>query len=196
MDGYGRLLCFLNVNEPDRARRPEDYSLRALRAGLAVPYFIWPNIDPFRGTSSILDAVIAPGTANHVADSTPALRRARDFVKQARANGGANTVFDPNNPLRFEAFEVRYLGRRDVPNRAVIDMSRNDNVILQPQHYFHPMRKINYSFPRVHPAVRLARMASRGWFPGWTVRPQPTSAEPVSKQILRRQIRRWWWRSA
>lgn len=39
MDGYGRLLCFLNVSEPDRARRPEDYNLRMLRAGLAVPYF-------------------------------------------------------------------------------------------------------------------------------------------------------------
>ena len=43
MDGYGRLLCFLNVSEPDRARRPEDYNLRMLRAGLAVPYFIWPT---------------------------------------------------------------------------------------------------------------------------------------------------------
>jgi hypothetical protein len=45
-------------------------------------------------------------------------------------------VFTPANPLRFEAFEVRYLGRREPPNRAVIDLSRDDDVILRPQSYF------------------------------------------------------------
>ena len=62
MDGYGRLLCFLNVREPDRARRPENYNLRILRAGLAVPCFIWPNIDPFLRASSFMQAAGGPGT--------------------------------------------------------------------------------------------------------------------------------------
>ena len=62
VDGYGRLLCFLNVREPDRARRPENYNLCILRAGLAVPCFIWPNIDPFLRASSFMQAAGGPGT--------------------------------------------------------------------------------------------------------------------------------------
>ena len=58
VDGYGRLLCFLNVREPDRARRPKNYNLRILRAGLAVPSFIWPNIDPFLRASSFMQATV------------------------------------------------------------------------------------------------------------------------------------------
>jgi hypothetical protein len=45
-------------------------------------------------------------------------------------------VFDPAKPLRFEAFDVRYFGRNELPSRAVIDLSRNDDVIHLPQHYF------------------------------------------------------------
>jgi len=167
-DSYGRFLAFINRNQLSPtvpSPRPLPYNERMLEGGAALPYFIWPNIDPFRGSSSILDAVITPGTANHVADSTPALRRARDFVKRARANGRANTVFDPNNPLRFEAFEVRYLGRREVPNRPVIDMSRNDNVILQPQHYF---RIPNAEDRLFIPPAFIQLFVSRGWrLEGW-----------------------------
>ncbi|MGZ9020237.1 MAG: hypothetical protein ACXW3S_09805 [Rhodoplanes sp.] len=85
MDGYGRLLCFLNVNEPDRARRPEDYNLRALRAGLALPYFIWPNIDPFLRTGSVTGAAGAPRPLRQaIADS----RSLRIAGGPCRANRG------------------------------------------------------------------------------------------------------------
>ena len=167
-DSYGRFLAFINRDQPspnNPGPRPLSYNERMLERGAALPYFIWPNIDPFRGSTSIVDTVIAPGTANHVANATPALRRARDFVRQARANRRANTVFDPNNPLRFEAFEVRYLGRRDVPNRAVIDLSRNDNVILQPQHYF---RIPNAEDRLFIPPAFVQLFVSRGWrLEGW-----------------------------
>lgn len=167
-DSYGRFLAFINRDQPNAntpAPRPHSYNERMLERGAALPYFIWPNIDPFRRTSSIVDAVIAPGTANHLANSTPALRRARDFVAQARAAARPNTVFDPANPLRFEAFEIRYLGRREVPNRAVIDLSRNDNVILQPQHYF----RIPHAEDRLFiPPAFVQLFVSRGWrLEGW-----------------------------
>ena len=167
-DSFGRFLAFINRNQPNANNpgpRPLPYNERMLENGAALPYFIWPNIDPFRDSSSLLDAVIAPGTANQVAETTPALRRARDFVRQARANGNVNTVFDPANPLRFEAFEVRYLGRREAPNRAVIDLSRNDNLILQPQHYF---RIPNAEDRLFIPPAFVPLFVSRGWrLEGW-----------------------------
>jgi len=163
-DSFGRFLAFINRNQPN-GPRPPSYNERILENGAAFPYFIWPNIDPFRDSTSLLDAVIAPGTANQVAQTTPALRRARDFVRQARANGSVNTVFDPANPLRFEGFEVRYLGRREAPNRALIDLSRNDNLILQPQHYF---RIPNAEDRLFIPPAFVPLFVSRGWrLEGW-----------------------------
>jgi hypothetical protein len=164
-DTYGRFLAFINRNQPkanDPAPRPLSYNERMLENGAALPYFIWPNVDPFRQVS-ILDAVMAPGTANSVAEASPSLRRAREFVRQARANGIG--VFDAANPLRFEAFEVRYLGRREVPNRAVIDLSRNDSVILQAQNYFripHPEDRLFI------PPAFVPLFVTRGWrLEGW-----------------------------
>ena len=159
-DSYGRFLAFINRNQPNANNpgpRPLSYNERMLERGAALPYLIWPNIDPFR-SSSLLEAVIAPGTANDVAQTTPALRRARDFVHQARAN--KRGVFDPANPLRFEAFEVRYLGRREPPNRAVIDLSRNDDVIFRPQSYFLIPNPEDRLF--IPPAF-VPLFVSRGW---------------------------------
>lgn len=164
-DTFGRFLAFINRNQPNPnspSPRPLSYNERQLEAGMALPYFIWPNIDPFR-SSTLLEAVIAPGTANDVAQTTPALRRARDFTRQARVNG--LSVFNLANPLRFEAFEVRYLGRREVPNRAVINLSRNDNVILGPQSYF---RIPNPEDRLFIPPAFVPLSVARGWrLEGW-----------------------------
>lgn len=165
-DTYGRFLAFINRDQPDAdnpAPRPLSYNERMLQSGASLPYFIWPNIDPFRTSSSLLDAVIAPGTANRVATETPALRRARDFVRQARADRAG--VFDAANPLRFEAFEVRYLGRREPPNRAVIDLGRDDDVILRPQSYFRIPHPEDRLFIPLH---FVPLFVSRGWrLEGW-----------------------------
>jgi endonuclease YncB( thermonuclease family) len=51
MDGYGRLLCYLNRDQPDKVKpapRPESYNERLLATGAVSPYFIWPNLDPYR----------------------------------------------------------------------------------------------------------------------------------------------------
>jgi hypothetical protein len=164
-DSNGRFLAFINRNQPDPnlpSLRPLPYNERILQTGAALPYFIWPNIDPFRDVS-LLDAVISPGMANKVAEATPALRRARKFVQQARLNGDG--VFNPANPLRFEAFEIRYLGRREAPNRAVIDLSRDEDVILRPQSYF---RIPNPEDRLFIPAPFIPLFVSRGWrLEGW-----------------------------
>jgi hypothetical protein len=165
-DSNGRFLAFINRNQPDANNpgpRPLPYNERMLQQGAALPYFIWPNIDPFRD-ASLLDAIIAPRTANQVAQATPALRRAREFVRQARVDRSG--VFNAANPLRFEAFEIRYLGRRQPPSRAVIDLSRNDDVILRPQSYF---RIPNPEDRLFIPPAFVPLFVSRGWrLEGWS----------------------------
>jgi hypothetical protein len=159
-DSFGRCLAFINRNQPNAntpSPRPLSYNERQLENGAALPFFIWPNIAPFR-QASILDAVFAPGTARQMADASDDLRRARDFVRQARTNSLG--VFHPTNPLRLEAFEVRYLGRREPPNRAIIDLSRNDDVLLQPQNYF---RIPNAEDRLFIPPHFVPMFVSRGW---------------------------------
>ncbi len=58
LDHFGRLLCYVH---PDQANVPADqrkasYNQRILEAGLASPYFIFPNVDPFRARGSLIDA--------------------------------------------------------------------------------------------------------------------------------------------
>jgi endonuclease YncB( thermonuclease family) len=159
-DRYGRFLAFLNRNQPDPnipGPRPRSYNERQLEAGRALPYFIWPNINPFREAATVPDAVPAPGTANVLAESGD-LKRARDAVKNARANGLG--VFSAADPLRFEAFEIRYLGRGEAPTRAVIDLSKNDTVMLRPQSYFtipHPEDRLFV------PSEFVPLFAAKGW---------------------------------
>ncbi len=164
-DTFGRFLAFINRNQPDSNNpvpRPLSYNERMLENGSSLPYFIWPNIDPYRN-SSILDAVFTPGTANELVQATTSLRRARDFVRQARNSGIG--VFNTTDPLRFEAFEIRYLGRRQPPSRAVIDLSQNDDVILRPQSYFHIQNPEDRLFI---PLQFVPLFVSRGWrLEGW-----------------------------
>jgi hypothetical protein len=159
-DRNGRFLAFLNRNQASPntpSPRPRTYNERQLQAGAALPFFIWPNINPFRDAETIADAVLRPRTANTVAE-TGDLKRARDFVKSARATNKG--VFNATDPLRFEAFEIRYLGRAEVPSRAVIDLSKNDDVILRPQSYF----KIPLPEDRLYiPPEFVPLFAAKGW---------------------------------
>jgi len=159
-DRYGRFLAFLNRNQANPntpSPRPRSYNERQLQAGAAMPFLIWPNVNPFRDADTIADAVLRPGTANTIAE-TGDLKRARDFVKSARATNKG--VFEAADPLRFEAFEIRYLGRAEVPSRAVIDLSKNDDVILRPQSYF----KIPNAEDRLFvPPEFVPLFAAKGW---------------------------------
>ena len=159
-DRYGRFLAFLNRNQSDPnipSPRPISYNERQLEAGQALPYFIWPNVSPFRQFATVPEAVPAPGTANVVANSG-GLKRAREAVKTARTNGLG--VFDTADPLEFEAFEIRYLGRREAPARAVIDLSKNDKTILRPQSYFTIPHQEDRLFV---PSEFVPLFAAKGW---------------------------------
>jgi len=159
-DSFGRFLAFLNRNQPNPTSpspRPLSYNDRQLEAGRALPYFIWPNINPFREADSVPNAVPMPGTANTLAERGD-LKRARDFVKNARATGIG--VFEQADPLKFEPFEIRYLGRGEAPTRAVIDLSQSDNVILRPQSYY----KIPHPEDRLFiPSEFVPLFAAKGW---------------------------------
>lgn len=137
MDRYGRLLAFINRDQPSKTQpepRPLTYNERLLKASMVSPYLIWPNINPFRKSGSVTLAVIQPGTAEEVADEDTALRRARDWVRESRSR--KTGLFNAEDPLRLEPFEVRFLARREPPDRWVIDLSRDDDKLLPPQEYY------------------------------------------------------------
>lgn len=161
MDGYGRFLCFANREQPhpeQPAPRPLSYNERLLALGRASAYFVWPNINPFRRADNILDAVLRPGTARTVAAEDLSLRRARESVQRARERHLG--VFDAMEPLQLEPFEVRFLARRELPGRWVIDLARNDDLLLHPLNYYtvpHPEDRLFI------PAEFVPLFAERGW---------------------------------
>lgn len=132
MDRYGRLLAYVN-RKHEGPGRPEDYNHRLLQAGVVSPYFIWPNVNPFRRQSNYADAVPEPGGAAALAEQEPTLRKARQWVRAARqARVG---VFAEGDALRLQAFELRFLAGRRVPDRWLLDLGRADDRLVPPQEY-------------------------------------------------------------
>jgi endonuclease YncB( thermonuclease family) len=132
VDRYGRLLAFLNVDDLS-AQRPRDYNTRMLEKGLATPYFIWPNVDPWQSAGSLSSAAQAPAQFHQLVNASGKLKSARRAVANARAQKIG--IFAQGNPLRLHAFELRYLAGRRPPDRWVIDLGANDTTILKPQNY-------------------------------------------------------------
>ena len=100
MDVYGRFLCTINRNQPQRTvptPRPPTYNMRMLERGLAFPYFIWPNINPSDRESSVAQAVVPPGKARELAETDLELKMARGFVKQAREKHIG--LYNPMDPM-------------------------------------------------------------------------------------------------
>jgi endonuclease YncB( thermonuclease family) len=156
-DRFGRLLAYIN-REQKTTPRPLDYNTRLLKGGWVNPYLIWPNVNPFRKSSSLQEAVIRAGTANTIATQDSVLRDARASVQAARQ--AQKGVFEGQDPLRLQAFELRYLGDRRPPARWVIDLSQNDDVLIPPQEY--------HTIPNVEdrlfiPADYLPLFVKAGW---------------------------------
>jgi hypothetical protein len=136
-DRYGRFLGYINRNQPDAKvpePRPPTYNLRLLQEARVSPYFIWPNIDPFRKQGSLINAVIAPGKANTTAKKAAAIKQVRQSMADARKLKMG--IFDEKDPLKLEPFELRFLAQRYPPGRWVIDLSRNDDTLISPQNYY------------------------------------------------------------
>ncbi len=164
MDTYGRLLCYINRDQPDAddpEPRPRSYNERLLALGHVTPYFIWPNVDPYRRPQPLVNAVPVPKTpvpADVAPEDRESLDRARESVRQAREQGLG--VFSPANPLRVYPFELRFLSRREPPARWVIDLSAGDDLLRDPQSY--------YLIPNVEdrlyvPGEYVALFVSKGW---------------------------------
>ena len=137
MDGYGRFLCFINRNQPNRTKpapRPLSYNERLLKLGQACPYFIWPNVNPWRKQDSVLEAVPDPKGMKRQAWLDRSLGRVRRDVAAARA--AHRGIFHATDPLQLEPFELRFLSRRTPPSRWVIDLNADDGVLLRPENYY------------------------------------------------------------
>jgi endonuclease YncB( thermonuclease family) len=137
MDRYGRFLCYVDRNE-DKPREREGrltYNERMLKSGLAIPYFIWPNINPFfRKEGSLVEAVPAPEKFKEFVNNDKRIKIARNFVNDARRAGIG--IFDKQDPLALMPFELRYLAGRRNPDRYVLDMSKDIPKLLKPTDYY------------------------------------------------------------
>ncbi|MDN5929693.1 MAG: hypothetical protein L0I24_01265 [Pseudonocardia sp.] len=135
MDRYGRLLGYLHPDQPDTtaAQRFGSYNERLLAAGWVSPYFIWPNINPFRRAGSVTAAVPPSGGAAELAEHDGSLRAARRAVAQARQQELG--LYEAAAPMRLLPFELRFLARRQPPDRWLVDLSTDAEVLLPPQAY-------------------------------------------------------------
>jgi hypothetical protein len=78
-----------------------------LQSGLAAPYFIWPNVDPFIGQQRPVNAIPDINNFQNNINKSKRLKNARNYVKNARESHRG--IFDLNDPLKLLAFELRYL---------------------------------------------------------------------------------------
>lgn len=156
-DRYGRLLAFLNIRDQS-ATRPADYNTRMLKKGLATPYFIWPNIDPWRSRGSLTEAALPPDEFRAQASQSKSLREAREAVAAARnAHLG---IFGAAEPLRLHAFELRFLAQRRAPDRWVIDLGGTGPTLLKPQSYH---KVANVEDRLFVPADHVPLFTAAGW---------------------------------
>jgi hypothetical protein len=164
MDVYARLLCYLNRHQPDADSpepRPRSYNERLLALGHVLPYFIWPNVDPYRRQQRLVDAVPVPGSMSPERASpeeSRTLDEARRSVKEARAAGFG--VFAPDDPLLVYPFELRFLSRRRPPDRWVIDLAAADDLLRAPQTYHEIVNPEDRLFV---PEEYVPLFATKGW---------------------------------
>lgn len=141
LDQYGRMLCYLNAERaiftPPAMPNPLSYNERLLASGAALPYFIFPNLQPFlAGQPFNADAIKPVGFWKEVNAATK-LKRARQAVAAARAAG--NGVFASGDPLILLPYELRFLARLGStgPDRYVIDLGNPGGTkMLKPEDYF------------------------------------------------------------
>ena len=137
LDGYGRLLCYLNRNntksERDQNRFKYIYNERMLENGMAFPYFFWPNVTPFfMPGKAIKDSIPkAADLQNFMVNNAGRLNKARNDVANARANG-----LGVWNTKILAPHELRYLARRNPPNRWILDLNTCSSQLIEPTKYY------------------------------------------------------------
>lgn len=166
LDTYGRLLCYLNSsvdnfkNQKDQEEvKRYSYNERQLAAGLAVPYFIWPNIQPFLTLKAFSKENILPNNFWILIKKASKLHQARRFFANARTENKG--IFDGSNPLKLMPFELRIISRKKSPERYVIDLRDDgENYLLKPDEYI----KIPHQEDRLFiPAEYVPIFQMYGW---------------------------------
>lgn len=166
LDSYGRLLCYLNsgvenFSDPAVAEqiKRSSYNERQLANGAAIPYFIWPNVQPFLNKQPFARENVEPEGFWRLIRGASKLRFARQSVANARHAGLG--IFNAANPLRVMPFELRFLSRKKGPDRYVIDLSREgSNILLKPDNYY----TIENAEDRLHiPPEYLPIFLAYGW---------------------------------
>ncbi len=104
LDATGRLLSYIhadrsNFDDPTEAQKIAElsYNERQLIDGTALPYFIWPNIQPFLSQNPFAPENLRPDVFWKNVEASAKLRKARKSVAAARKAGLG--VFDPSDPL-------------------------------------------------------------------------------------------------
>jgi endonuclease YncB( thermonuclease family) len=139
LDRYGRLLCYLHAdrNNFNPLQNKESYNVQQLINGMAVPYFIYPNIAPFLYIDTFDKTTSTPTKFWNAINGATKLKFARTAVQNARLTGKG--IFDAADPLLLLPYELRFIARKNAtgPDRFVIDLSQTgNNVILKPESYF------------------------------------------------------------
>lgn len=141
LDQYGRMLCYLNAERalfnPPAAPNRLSYNERLLTSGAVVPYFIFPNLQPFLTGQPFNGDAIAPAGFWKSIGAATKLKGARQAVAAARAAGKG--VFAKDDPLILLPYEIRFIARLGStgPDRYVIDLGKSgSDEILRPEHYF------------------------------------------------------------
>jgi hypothetical protein len=155
-------LAFVNRWQPEAlepAARPSSYNQRLLRFGAALPYFVWPHLEPFWSkarTDGLLAAVIPPGQARLMADRSRVLRTVLADVHAARLEGrGVH-----GQGMGLAPFELRLLLERRIPTDWLIDLDGTDDTLIAPQEYFRIPKPENRLFiPEQHRGLFIAA----GW---------------------------------
>ncbi|MFN4147679.1 MAG: hypothetical protein ACK4GN_17780, partial [Runella sp.] len=104
---------------------------------LVTPYFIFPNVQPFIKGNPFAASSLSPVSFWDKIRNARKLQAARSAVRAARlAQVG---IFNPNDPLILQPFELRFLGRGSSQNRYAIDLSKDDGTnhkVVKPENYF------------------------------------------------------------
>jgi hypothetical protein len=141
LDGYGRLLCYLNSSTDNfKSQKDQDevkkvsYNEKQLATGWAAPYFIWPNIQPFLSVKAFAKENVNPKNFWILLKKANKLQQARKFVGAARISNRG--IFSGTNPLKLMPFELRIISRKKSPDRYVIDLrDEGNNLLLRPEEY-------------------------------------------------------------
>jgi endonuclease YncB( thermonuclease family) len=142
LDQYGRMLCYLNADRaqftPPAAANALSYNERLLATGAVVPYFIFPNLQPFLAGQPFDAASIAPAGFWKSVHAAGKLTAARQAVAAARHDHkGVFALHDDG--LILLPYELRFIARLGSkgPDRYAIDLGKpGGHKILKPQKYF------------------------------------------------------------